>query len=297
MENKENKLDRYDALSKEATKSLMKNRLKQVEEEEGFTQPTPLTKKISNDEEEYIRPNSRILAQKGLSLSSEEREERRRALTEEPTFVPLKRSAQSSTSATRASQQRLSEARTPQKKQANTRPVDPFTRRQPNKPKPTPPIIYIGLGLLALFIIVFVFLLIRNSSLSRQNEYLTEQLEAFQPESLAAMQNTIAELEAQVEFLEDIRVALDERVEELEGIYTSDHAYTGEQNNYTGGTDESAGTGERTHIVQPGDNLSAISTQFFGTTAYVDAIMQANGITDPTALRIDQVLIIPASTN
>ncbi len=48
-----------------------------------------------------------------------------------------------------------------------------------------------------------------------------------------------------------------------------------------------------TYTVQAGDSLSAIADQF-GTT--VDAIVEANGISDPTALEVGQVLTIPGAT-
>ncbi|GBF10865.1 MAG: LysM peptidoglycan-binding domain-containing protein [Tepidibacillus sp.] len=48
-----------------------------------------------------------------------------------------------------------------------------------------------------------------------------------------------------------------------------------------------------TYIVQPGDTLWAIAARF-GTTP--QAIMQANGLTDPNLLYVGQRLIIPVST-
>lgn len=46
----------------------------------------------------------------------------------------------------------------------------------------------------------------------------------------------------------------------------------------------------RTYTVQTGDTLVAIAARF-GTT--VEAIMQANGLTDPSYIRVGQVLSIP----
>jgi LysM repeat protein len=45
------------------------------------------------------------------------------------------------------------------------------------------------------------------------------------------------------------------------------------------------------YVVQPGDTLSGLATEF-GTT--VDEIMAANGLTDPNALQVGQSLIIPS---
>jgi LysM repeat protein len=45
-----------------------------------------------------------------------------------------------------------------------------------------------------------------------------------------------------------------------------------------------------TYTVQPGDTLFSIATKFNVT---IDALMQANSITDPTQLQANQVLVIP----
>ena len=49
----------------------------------------------------------------------------------------------------------------------------------------------------------------------------------------------------------------------------------------------------RTHTVQEGETLTAIAA-YFGLP--LDLLMQANGITDPDALRVGQTLIIPEAT-
>lgn len=45
-----------------------------------------------------------------------------------------------------------------------------------------------------------------------------------------------------------------------------------------------------TYTVQPGDTLFSIATKFNVT---IDALMQANSISDPTSLQANQVLVIP----
>ncbi len=50
-------------------------------------------------------------------------------------------------------------------------------------------------------------------------------------------------------------------------------------------------TGRTTHVVQPGENLSQIA-QRYGVSA--EAIVQVNGLEDPSLIRTDQTLIIPA---
>jgi LysM repeat protein len=57
-------------------------------------------------------------------------------------------------------------------------------------------------------------------------------------------------------------------------------------NTTTQGTDDSNGS----YTVQPGDTLYAIAAKFNVT---VDALMQANSITDPSQLQTNQVLVIP----
>jgi LysM repeat protein len=54
---------------------------------------------------------------------------------------------------------------------------------------------------------------------------------------------------------------------------------------------ETPPSGQQTYIVQAGDIPETIAAQF-GITA--DALMAANGITDPTSLQVGQELVIPA---
>jgi len=50
---------------------------------------------------------------------------------------------------------------------------------------------------------------------------------------------------------------------------------------------------ERTHVVRPGETLSGISRQYYGTTRFKDLLQQANGIADPKSLRAGQTIRIP----
>lgn len=59
-------------------------------------------------------------------------------------------------------------------------------------------------------------------------------------------------------------------------------------------TAETGSNGETIHIVQAGENLFRIALRY-GTT--VEAIAQANGITNPALIRVGQKLVIPASTS
>ena len=54
---------------------------------------------------------------------------------------------------------------------------------------------------------------------------------------------------------------------------------------------EETQTGRTTHVVQPGENLSQIA-QRYGVS--VEAIVQVNGLEDPSLIQVGQTLIIPA---
>ncbi len=49
-------------------------------------------------------------------------------------------------------------------------------------------------------------------------------------------------------------------------------------------------TGDRTYVVQPGDSLSSIATEF-GVSQ--EALQAANGIDDPNSIFVGQRLVIP----
>lgn len=61
----------------------------------------------------------------------------------------------------------------------------------------------------------------------------------------------------------------------------------------TGGT--STATGQRTYVVQEGDNLSGISIKVYGTSTHWDRIFKANARTlkSPEKIKVGQTLIIP----
>lgn len=53
-------------------------------------------------------------------------------------------------------------------------------------------------------------------------------------------------------------------------------------------------SGERTYIVQSGDSPAKIAQRFYGSSAKYRKIMEANGLTEASRLRIGQKLVIPA---
>jgi len=58
----------------------------------------------------------------------------------------------------------------------------------------------------------------------------------------------------------------------------------------TQATQQAAAGSNGSYTVQPGDTLFAIAAKFNVT---INALMQANSITDPAALQTNQVLVIP----
>ena len=61
----------------------------------------------------------------------------------------------------------------------------------------------------------------------------------------------------------------------------------------TGGASAPAPSSGGTHVVQPGENLYRIALRY-GTT--IVALADANGISDPTQIRVGQTLVIPGGT-
>ncbi len=53
--------------------------------------------------------------------------------------------------------------------------------------------------------------------------------------------------------------------------------------------------GQQTHKVQPGDNLSKISKQFYGDANKYMTIAKANNLQDPDKIKVGQELVIPAA--
>jgi nucleoid-associated protein YgaU len=57
----------------------------------------------------------------------------------------------------------------------------------------------------------------------------------------------------------------------------------------------SGASAQQTYTVQPGDNLSKISKQFYGDANKYNSIAKANQIEDPNKIKPGQKLIIPAA--
>ena len=69
----------------------------------------------------------------------------------------------------------------------------------------------------------------------------------------------------------------------------------GSSDSFTDTSADTAAGGERTHTVKPGDSLMKISKKYYGDESKYRLIMEANHITNPDKIAIDQVLIIPAA--
>ena len=59
--------------------------------------------------------------------------------------------------------------------------------------------------------------------------------------------------------------------------------------------DIEARQGAQDYTVQPGDNLSKISTHFYGDPNKYPAIAEANKLEDPDKIKVGQKLVIPAA--
>lgn len=88
----------------------------------------------------------------------------------------------------------------------------------------------------------------------------------------------------------------DTNVSDADSEATVESQVTDADGNTVTDTTTAAGT-ETSYTVKSGDSLESISKKFYGTTKKVDAIMQANKLTNPDKLKIGQILIIPASSN
>ncbi len=63
----------------------------------------------------------------------------------------------------------------------------------------------------------------------------------------------------------------------------------------TEGSGQTGGQGQQTYVVQPGDNLSKISKQFYGDANKYNAIVKANQLENPDKIKPGQKLVIPAA--
>lgn len=63
----------------------------------------------------------------------------------------------------------------------------------------------------------------------------------------------------------------------------------------TGNQASQGAAGQQTYTVQPGDNLSKISKQFYGDPNKYNSIVKANQLENPDKIKPGQKLIIPAA--
>lgn len=112
------------------------------------------------------------------------------------------------------------------------------------------------------------------------------------------LEGKVAELEGDNEALRGEVAALQAAAEEANNqAAQEDPEATGETDTETDTEDETgSGTSTETveiYVVKPGDSLTSISEEFYGTTEYGNYLAEVNGIADPTSIQVGQELTIP----
>lgn len=77
-----------------------------------------------------------------------------------------------------------------------------------------------------------------------------------------------------------------------DGFYIESNSSMSADNSWSGG---SVTTGYQTYTIKKGDTLGSISKKFFGTTTKWKLIAETNNISNPGAIKIGQVIEIPAT--
>jgi len=159
----------------------------------------------------------------------------------------------------------------------------------------------IAIVLALIFLLMLVFLVYRNNMLSRQLE--TANLQA---ERIPVLEQDLSQVRIDLEIAVEELAYAESRLEVMtpipppaypayNGTATADEypTYVTEEATYET-TETPEPTGERTHTVVSGDNLSRIARQFYGNDSYanIQRIRNANNLTNDT-IRAGQVLIIP----
>lgn len=173
-----------------------------------------------------------------------------------------------------------------------SRAKDPFTSKRESRQMV---IKHAVLGGCALFVVVLGVLVWQITSLSQQLSEARDQLENLP--ATEALATVMAEHEAEAQELQ-------ERIDWLETQLFGPPVTYEDNGYYLVQSDpdtvvailpwETGYTIETTHTVESGQNIGGIAQLVLGSTGYVNAIMEANGITNPGSLQIGQVLTIPS---
>ncbi|MCL1935186.1 MAG: LysM peptidoglycan-binding domain-containing protein [Defluviitaleaceae bacterium] len=247
------------------------------------------TRQSSNFEIETINQNKKTvpqetvrIQQRKISIDSNDREKRRRAALsgdlETPKSIGRTQNIENITKQTNHIKTKEIE---PSK--IKSTPKDPFTRKREERLNFFK---ILGFSLFFISIIIMAFLVWQINTLqSRLVE--AEQALYEMPELATAM----AEAHDEIEMLE-------EEIEQLLSMIqnTSQNTETEIIDNFDGDFTPPELQTDRHHIVQSGESLSIISMNLLGSMAYVDLIMQANGLTN-TNISVGQTLIIPSLPN
>ena len=162
-------------------------------------------------------------------------------------------------------------------------------------------------GMMIVLLLMMVYLVYRNNDLSNQLEAATARLYG-SPDlnyQLGVARGIITNYQRELELLraiiDDYQMDSSESYYmnyEYSGTYASDGYYAEDYGNYGAYIEEPQPPlppAPRMHTVVSGDNLSRISTHFYGNASYANIrrIMYANNISDPNDLPVGMRLTIP----
>jgi LysM repeat protein len=157
----------------------------------------------------------------------------------------------------------------------------------------------LGAALVVIFVVVIIALCVKNHSLSKQlNEANATITDLRKNGASSTLSTSLEELQAENESLK----AENESLKGGSSDTSDDHAAAVEILGDTGaesttasssGSSASTSTGSTKYTVVSGDSIAKISKKQYGSEAYVDQILQANGLTESSQLQIGQELNLP----
>lgn len=146
---------------------------------------------------------------------------------------------------------------------------------------------------------LFTFLIVKINTLNASNEEAKTVIESFGDTEKALQQALIdnESLESKITMLEDVieqyRAALPQSIETGTTAATQENGSENSEANNGSAPPQSGSTSSvTTYTVVSGDNLSKISTKFYGTAKEYKKIIDANSLTTES-IYVGQVLIIP----
>jgi LysM repeat protein len=160
----------------------------------------------------------------------------------------------------------------------------------------------LGAALVVIFVVVIIALCVKNASLSKQlkeaNDTITELRKSGNSSTLAT---SLEELQAENESLKAENESLkggsgdsDDHAAAIEILGDTGTDTSSSTSSDSSASTSSGSTGSTTYTVASGDSIAKISKKQYGSEAYVDQILQANGLTESSQLQIGQTLTLPA---